>query len=102
MRPLWAPSCQIRLGPGDDAVLVCHLCGCETRLPGDLEHRYCPRCHLFHENVMIGRRLVELGGTHDCGEWRTARHRCALCDRDLAGTLTAGELEAMNEPPEGR
>jgi hypothetical protein len=30
------------------------------------------------------RELVAAGGTHDCGEWRTARHRCAVCDRDLA------------------
>jgi hypothetical protein len=60
-------------------LIQCHLCGAVSRLAGDIEHRYCARCHLFHGLVADGRRLR----THDCGEWRTYRDRCALCDRDL-------------------
>lgn len=35
--------------------------------------------------IREARRLVqEEGATHDCGEWPTADHRCALCDRLLS------------------
>lgn len=63
--------------------IVCRLCDRISELAGDVDHRYCSRCHLFHDAVAAGRRLVALGGAHDCGEWRTWRDACALCGRAL-------------------
>jgi hypothetical protein len=60
----------------------CRFCDSLSVLPGDVEHRYCARCHLFHQAVAAARHLAATG-THECHEWRTARGRCALCDRPL-------------------
>jgi hypothetical protein len=59
--------------------ICCRLCGFRSVLPADLANRYCGQCHLFHDVVAEARRLVAAGGTHDCGEWRTALGACALC-----------------------
>lgn len=69
--------------------IECSLCGSVSHLPGDVANRYCGRCHLFHEVVAEGRRLLADGGAHECEEWRTFRGRCALCDALLtqAGTF---------------
>lgn len=61
----------------------CLLCNRVSELAGDVDHRYCGRCHLFHDVVADGRRLLAAGGSHECEEWRTYRDRCALCDRPL-------------------
>jgi len=65
-------------------LIVCLLCDAISHHPGDVTNRYCGRCHVFHEMVAEGRRLVAAGGTHECEEWRTFRGRCALCDRGVA------------------
>ena len=65
------------------AAIRCLLCNRVSELPGDVMERYCGRCHLFHDLVAAMRAVLEEGGTHECGEWRTFRDRCALCDRDL-------------------
>jgi len=61
------------------AAITCRLCDRISELPGDVQQRYCSRCHLFHDSVAEGRRLVADGGTHECHEWRTYRGVCALC-----------------------
>jgi hypothetical protein len=61
----------------------CALCGRTSEHPQDVANRYCARCHLFLDMVDEARELVRLGGTHDCGEWRTWRNACALCGRVL-------------------
>lgn len=54
-------------------------------LPGDVEHRYCGRCHLFHHVVEEARELYRrFSATHDCGEWRTWRGVCAVCSTRVA------------------
>lgn len=70
-------------------LIQCRLCGAVSRLAGDVEHRYCARCHLFHDTVAEGRRLLADGCAHECAEWRTYRDRCALCDRDLTAPRQA-------------
>jgi hypothetical protein len=58
----------------------CLLCGRISELPGDVANRYCGRCHLFHDVVAEGLRLVAYpGATHECSEWQTGRGVCALC-----------------------
>ena len=64
-------------------VICCRHCDAVSANPRDVEHKYCGRCHLFHELVEECRRAVSTGSAHDCGEWRTGRGRCALCDRLL-------------------
>lgn len=60
----------------------CLLCNRVSELPGDVENRYCGRCHLFLDSVAFARRMIAEGGTtHECDEWRTFAGRCALCDR---------------------
>jgi ribosomal protein S27AE len=68
--------------------IKCALCGSVSYNAGDIQEKYCGRCHLFHQIVEDGRRMLATGATHDCGEWRTARDRCALCDRDLGPRRT--------------
>lgn len=67
---------------GKGLAIRCLLCESVSHHPADIEHRYCGRCHLWHDAVAMGLTLVAEGGTHDCGEWRTARNVCALCGRD--------------------
>jgi len=63
----------------------CLLCNRVSELAGDVENRYCGRCHLFLDSIAMARRMIAEGGTtHDCGEWRTWLGRCALCDKPLA------------------
>jgi hypothetical protein len=69
-----------RVDVGPVPAIRCLLCGRISELSGDVEHRYCGRCHLFHDSVAEGRRLHAAGATHDCGEWRTWRGRCAICE----------------------
>jgi hypothetical protein len=61
------------------AVIRCRLCGALSANLNDVVHRYCGRCHLFHEAVAEARRLHRAGGTHDCGEWGSALGACAIC-----------------------
>jgi len=63
----------------------CLLCDRVSELAGDVENRYCSRCHLFHEIVAEARRMIALypQSSHECHEWRTYRDRCALCNRAL-------------------
>lgn len=68
----------------DVPAITCRLCGRTSELAGDVTHRYCSRCHLFHETVAEARRLVVDGGTHECSDWRTYRDVCALCGRVLS------------------
>lgn len=63
--------------------IVCLLCGSMSANSGDVRNRYCGRCHLSHDLVQSCRQSLAEGATHDCGEWRTARGLCALCDRVL-------------------
>lgn len=64
---------------GGIVAIRCQLCNRVSELAHDVEQRYCSRCHLFHASVREGRRLVALGMTHECHEWRTYRQVCALC-----------------------
>lgn len=63
--------------------LQCGFCLRVSHNPHDVANTYCGNCHLFLPVVAAARGLVESGGTHDCGEWRTAIGACALCDRPL-------------------
>lgn len=79
----WGGTCELRPGTGGRMAIVCRLCGSTSELPGDVEHRYCGRCHLFHDAIAGARTLHRDGATHECGEWRTARGTCAVCGRVL-------------------
>jgi len=90
-------------------LIVCLLCDAISYHPVDVANLYCGRCHLFHEAVAAGRRLVAEGGTHECEEWRTFRGRCALCDclltragQFLGVTATGRYLELGAEEVGGR
>lgn len=61
------------------AAIRCLSCGLLSQLPGDVEHEYCGRCHLFHASVASGQRLHREGATHDCAEWSTPQQVCAVC-----------------------
>ncbi len=65
------------------AAIRCLLCDAVSFNSGDVSNRYCGRCRISHDSVAEARELVAAGGTHDCGEWRTARDVCALCGRVL-------------------
>jgi hypothetical protein len=71
-------------------VIVCRLCGSISALRGDVDNRYCARCHLFHEHVAQARAMHAAGASHECDEWRTARGRCAVCDRALEAPARGG------------
>jgi hypothetical protein len=81
----------------------CLLCGSVSVNASDVAHKYCGRCHLFHDLVADCRRDVARGSGHDCYEWETARHHCALCDRDLREPrhVTAMQAAARGEPMVG-
>jgi hypothetical protein len=93
----------IALQPGHGAAIRCLLCGAVSVNAGDVDNKYCGRCHLFHDLVGACRRDVAQGSGHDCYEWETARHHCALCDRSLrdARHLTAMRAAARGEPMVG-
>jgi len=65
--------------------IECQLCGARSFHPSDIAHRYCGRCHLFHDSVMLARiDLAAIGPVtannhHECEEWKTPRGVCALC-----------------------
>lgn len=90
------------------AAIECLLCGTTSHSPDDVNKRYCGRCHLFHDLVTEMRRAVRAGAGHECAEWRTAMHQCALCGgADLTGLadadlfpLAASELEGYEQPLE--
>ena len=70
---------------GSRATIRCLLCDAISANPGDVGNRYCARCHLFHDAVANGRRLVALGSFgHTCDDWPTARNVCALCGAGVA------------------
>jgi hypothetical protein len=64
----------------DLAGIRCHFCGRTSLNRGDVDHLYCAHCHLFHQHVAEARVERQNGATHDCGDWRTARAICAVCD----------------------
>jgi len=66
---------------GDRPAIRCLLCDAISWHPGDVANRYCARCHLFHDAIEEGRRLLASGGGHECAAWRTGRDHCALCGR---------------------
>jgi hypothetical protein len=69
----------------DRSAIRCELCGSVSAHPRDVAERYCGWCHLFHDVVAQARALAaQPGAAHDCSEWRTGRHVCALCARPLA------------------
>ncbi len=64
-------------------LIRCLFCDSLSDVAYDVERHYCARCHLHHDVVANGRRLIAIGGTHECDEWRTDRGVCALCGRDV-------------------
>jgi len=67
------------------SAIRCLFCDRVSELPGDVANRYCGRCHLFHDLVREARLMLARfqDGTHECSEWRTYRHQCALCGASL-------------------
>lgn len=57
----------------------CRLCGSVSYNPGDVVHRYCARCHIFHDTD--GARLVQAA----LGAW-------CLCESLLASPGATPEL----------
>jgi hypothetical protein len=95
------PTFEIVLVDGAPAIR-CLLCGSLSVLAGDVANKYCVRCHLFHDAVADGRRLVIDGGSHDCAEWRTARGFCALCGHAVGVDVAAAAamaVEIASKPP---
>lgn len=73
-------------------VIECLLCESVSFNPQDAAHRYCGRCRMFHEIIAAARRMHAEGGTHECGEWRTWRDGCAICERRLGlGPIHEGD-----------
>jgi hypothetical protein len=66
----------------------CQLCGSVSYAPGDIAHRYCGHCHLFHDAVQAGRAMHHEGTSHECGEWRTGRGVCAICEQRVPAEET--------------
>jgi len=66
-----------------DAWIHCLLCDSISHNRHDVENRYCGACHLFHDIVEEGRRLVVYGAAHECSEWAPARGLCALCGGEV-------------------
>jgi hypothetical protein len=65
-------------------VIECLLCGAVSANLNDIAHRYCGACHLFHDAVAEARRLArDPRATHECHEWPTARHVCAVCGQPV-------------------
>jgi hypothetical protein len=46
------------------SAIRCLLCHRISELPGDVEHRYCGRCHLFLDSVAMARRMHADGVAH--------------------------------------
>jgi hypothetical protein len=67
----------------DGTAITCLLCGLTSHHRGDVEHRYCGKCHIFHDDVAgespahefdcpeCGRHIVQI-----CGPRMTL---CAAC-----------------------
>lgn len=72
------PTFELDTGAGRPAIR-CLLCSRISQNTGDVEHRYCGQCHLFHDAVADARRLYTAGAPHECDEWPTARGVCAVC-----------------------
>jgi ribosomal protein L37E len=81
------PTCQIRIAADGTTTILCRLCGRESTHPGDVAHRYCGACHLFHDAVAEARYLHGQGATHECAEWTGARAVCAVCGRTFEAQL---------------
>lgn len=77
-----APTFAITIVGGAVAIR-CLLCGSLSANANDVRHRYCGRCHLFHEAVAEARRLLDQGAGHECHEWTTALGVCAVCERTI-------------------
>lgn len=60
-----------------ETCIQCRLCGAVSFNAGDMQNRYCGRCHLFHDQIAITRALA--ASAHHCQDWTTARGRCAVC-----------------------
>lgn len=74
-----APTYEL-LTVGGVTAIRCGLCDRISELPGDVENRYCGRCHMFLDMIAALRKeALEHGATHDCGEWWTYRGVCAIC-----------------------
>jgi hypothetical protein len=73
------------IDPIRGAFIKCDLCGSISHNQGDIENKYCGRCHLHHDAVKAARAQYATGGfTHTCNEWRTALDICAICSLFLS------------------
>jgi hypothetical protein len=43
----------------DGTAITCHICGCSSTDPHDIEHKFCPKCFIFHEDRILMLRLSE-------------------------------------------
>jgi hypothetical protein len=84
--------------------ITCHQCGRTSHHPKDVEHRYCPNCHVFHDEgrefdcVECGRHIVSFGNII-----LDAAHRdtCAACF-SIPGWFNEPEIARMLDPDNTR
>jgi hypothetical protein len=73
---------RVRVGyalSADRKAITCLKCGATSYHPGDINNRYCARCHVFHEDIErcqefdcieCGRHIILIAGpagTDKCG-----------------------------------
>ena len=68
----------------DGPAIECGLCRRVSHHHGDIANRYCGACHIWHDVLAEARFAMRSGGTHECGEWRTAVSTCGVCGESLA------------------
>lgn len=82
----------------DGKAITCCTCGATSYHPGDVEHRYCGRCHVFHDDQIercqefdcadCGRHIVIIAGpagTEKCGACQV--HPGWYLDPEIAALL---------------
>ena len=47
---------------GKAHAIKCHTCGLTSYHPKDVSHRYCGKCHIFHDDLRQYAKMPRYGG----------------------------------------
>lgn len=86
----------VKAHAGAPVAIRCLLCGLSSQNPHDVDHRYCGRCHVFHDDLALARAVYLRGEVpHACTAWRLVVGGvgfCAVCARvEVDPSLATGE-----------